>query len=113
MYAIVEARNVHHLGKAALQGIFCLIHALGYRAGWVVLMTEVLQMLGNLHTLLAPLFRNLVTDAPHHDARMVAVVLYQIGDILIAPLLEELGIAVLAFRINPHIETLCHDHHAE
>jgi hypothetical protein len=39
---------------------------------------------------------------------MVAVVLYQIGDILIAPLLEELGIAVLAFRINPHIETHCH-----
>ena len=41
------------------------------------------------------------------------MVLYQIGDILIAPLLEELGIAVLAFRINPHIETLCHDHHTE
>ncbi len=44
---------------------------------------------------------------------MIAVVLYQIGDILIAPLLEELGIAVLAFRINPHIETLCHHHYTE
>ena len=113
MYAIVEARYIHYLGKAALQGIFCLIHALGNRTGWVVLMTDILQTLSNLHTLLAPLFRNLVTDAPHHDARMVAVVLYQIGDILIAPLLEKLGIAVLAFRINPHIETLCHHHHTE
>ena len=44
---------------------------------------------------------------------MVAMVLYQIGDILIAPLLEELGVAVLALRINPHIETLCHHHHTE
>ena len=113
MYAIVEARYIHGLGKAAFQGIFCLIHTLGYRAGWVVLMTDILQMLGYLHTFLAPLLRNLVTDAPHDDARMVAVVLYQIGDILVAPILEELGIAILAFRINPHIETLCHDHHAE
>ena len=113
MYAIVEARYIHGLGKAALQGIFCLIHTLGNRAGRVVLMTDILQMLRNLHTFLAPLFRNLVADAPHDDARMVAVVLYQIGDILIAPLLEELGVAVLALRINPHIETLCHDHHTE
>ena len=113
MYAIVEARYIHGLGKAALQGIFCPIHALGNRTGRVIQMTEVLQTLGNLHTLLAPLLRNLVTDAPHHDARMIAVVLYQIGDILIAPLLEELGVAVLALRINPHIETLCHDHHTE
>ena len=113
MYAIVEARYIHGLGKAALQGIFCPIHALGNRTGRVIQMTEVLQTFGNLHTLLTPLLRNLVTDAPHHDARMIAVVLYQIGDILIAPLLEELGVAVLAFRINPHIETLCHDHHTE
>ena len=113
MYAIVEARYIHGLGKAALQGIFCPIHALGNRTGWVIQMTEVLQTLGNLHTLLAPLLRNLVTDAPHNDARMVAVVLYQIGDILVAPLLEELGVAVLALRINPHIEALCHDHHTE
>ena len=41
------------------------------------------------------------------------MVLYQIGDILIAPLLEELGITILALRINPHIETLCHHHHTE
>ena len=41
------------------------------------------------------------------------MVFHQIGDILIAPLLEELGVAVLALRINPHIETLCHHHHTE
>jgi len=113
MYAIVEARYIHGLGKSTLQGSLSLIHTLSYRAGWVVLMTDILQMLGYLHTLLAPLLRNLVTDTPHNDARMIAVVLYQIGDILIAPLLEELGVAVLAFRINPHIETLSHYHHTE
>ena len=113
MYAIVEARYIHGLGKATLQGIFCPIHTLGYRAGRVILMTDILQMLGYLHTLLAPLLRNLVTDAPHHDARMVAMVFHQIGDILVAPLLEELGVTVLALRINPHIEALCHHHHTE
>ena len=76
-------------------------------------MTDILQMFGYLHTLLAPLLRNLVTDAPHHDARMVAMVFHQIGDILVAPLLEELGVTVLALRINPHIEALCHHHHTE
>ncbi len=45
--------------------------------------------------------------------RMVAVVLHQVGDILVAPLLEELGVAILALRINPHIEALCHYHHTE
>jgi hypothetical protein len=39
-------------------------------------MTDILQMLSNLHTLLAPLLRNLVTDTPHDDARMVAAKLY-------------------------------------
>ena len=76
-------------------------------------MTDILQMLGNLLTLLTPLLRNLVTDAPHDDARMVAVMLHQIGHILVAPFLEELGVAILALRKNPHIETLCHHHHAE
>ena len=41
------------------------------------------------------------------------MVFHQIGDILVAPLLEELGVTVLALRINPHIEALCHHHHTE
>ena len=113
MYTIVEARNVHYLGKSTLQGSLSLVHTLGYRAGWIVLMTDILQMLGNLHTLLAPLLRNLVTDTPHNDARMVAMMLHQIGHIPVAPFLEELGVAILALRINPHIEALCHYHHTE
>ena len=113
MYAIVEARNVHHLGKSTLQGSLSLVHTLGNRAGRIILMTDILQMLGYLHTLLAPLLRNLVTDTPHNDARMVAMVLHQIGHIPVAPLLEELGVAILALRINPHIEALSHYHHTE
>ena len=76
MYAIVEARHIHYLGKSTLQGSLSLIHTLGNRTGWVVLMTDILQMLSNLHTLLAPLLRNLVADTPHDDARMVAVMLH-------------------------------------
>ena len=113
MYAIVEARNIHHLGKSTLQGSLSLVHTLGNRAGRIILMTDILQMLGYLHTLLAPLLRNLVTDAPHDDARMVAMVLHQIGDIPVTPFLEELGVAILALRKNPHIEALSHYHHTE
>ena len=76
-------------------------------------MAEVLQMLGYLHTFLAPLLRNLIADAPHDDAWMITMMLHQVGDVLIAPFLEELGITILTFRINPHIEALSHYHHAE
>ena len=36
---------------------------------------------------------------------------HEIGDVAVAPLLEEAGIAVLAFGIDPHVETLGHGHH--
>ena len=76
-------------------------------------MADVLQVLGDFDTFLAPLLRNLIADAPHDDARMVAVVLHEIGDVLVAPLLKEASITILALRINPHIEALCHHHHTE
>ena len=34
-------------------------------------------------------------------------------DVLVAPVLEEAGVAILALRVNPHVEALCHDHHAQ
>ena len=113
MDAIVESRNVHHLGKARLQRSLGTIHALSDRTGGVVLMAEVLQALGYLNALLAPLFGYLVAYAPHHDGGMVAMMLHEIDDILVCPFLEEGGIAVLAFGIYPHVETLGHHHHTE
>ena len=76
-------------------------------------MTDLLQMPANLHSLLTPLLRNLIADAPHDDAGVITMVLHQVGDVLVAPLLEELGIAILALGINPHIKTLSHDHHSQ
>ena len=37
----------------------------------------------------------------------------EVCNVLFCPFLEESGIAVLAFRVYPHIETLCHHHHSE
>ena len=67
MYTIVESRNVHHLGEARFQGILSTIHSLRHRTCGVELMAKVLQMLGDVSALLAPLFWYLVAYAPHHD----------------------------------------------
>ena len=41
------------------------------------------------------------------------MVQYEVGDVFLRPFLEEAGVAVLALGINPHVETLCHNHHSE
>ena len=41
------------------------------------------------------------------------MVLHKICDIPVTPFLEELGVAILALRKNPHIEALSHYHHTE
>ena len=111
MYAVVESWNVHYLGETRTQCRLCLVHSLRHGACGVEFMTDVLQVLRYVASLLAPLFWYLVADAPHHDGRMVAVVEHQILYVLVSPFLEVKGITVLAFRINPHVETLRHDHH--
>ena len=41
------------------------------------------------------------------------MVQYEVGDVFVGPLFEETCIAILTFGINPHVETLCHHHHAQ
>lgn len=113
IHTVVETRDIHHLGEARLQGILCPIHALGHRTCGVELMAEVLQVFGNHPALIAPLLWDLVADAPHDDGGMVAVRLHECRDILVAPGLEEPCVAILTFRVDPHVEALRHDHHAE
>ena len=43
---------------------------------------------------------------------MVAVIEHKVFHVAVSPLLEVEGISVLAFRINPHVEALCHHHHS-
>ena len=74
-------------------------------------MAKPLQLDADLASLLAPLLRNLVTYRPHHNRRVIAVIEHEVSNILLSPLAEEAGIAVLAFRIEPHVERLGHHHH--
>ena len=113
MYAVVESRHIHHLGKTALQGFLSPVHALCDGTSGVKQMTESLQMAGYLAPLFTALFRNLVADAPHDDARVVAVGEDEVLDIAVAPVVEETGIAVFALRIDPHIKAFCHHHHTQ
>ena len=111
MYAVVESGHLHRLSKTAVKRVFCAIHALSDGSGRVQLVTESLQLFGYLPAFLAPLFRNFITNRPHHNTRVVAMVQHQVGDILQRPFLEETRITVLALGINPHIKALCHHHH--
>ena len=113
VHAVVEARHVHHLCEAAAQCLLSLVHALCHRTCGVEPVAEVLQVGSNLGTLLAPLLGNLVAYRPHHDTRVAAVGQHQIGDILVGPLTEKACVAVLALRIDPHVEALSHDHHTQ
>ena len=112
MHAIVEPRHVHHLREARTQCCLSLIHTLRNGSCRVVLVAERLQMFAYLATFFAPLLRYLVADAPHHDRRMVAVVAYEVLYVAVSPFLEVQRVAVLAFRVYPHVETLRHHHHA-
>ena len=112
VHPVVESRHIHDLCESRLECRLRPIHALCDRTRGVETVTDVLQVSGYLPTLLAPLLRNLIADAPHHDRRMIAVAEDQILDIPVVPLLEEPCISILAFRINPHIKAFGHDHHS-
>ena len=113
MYAIVESWHVHRLCKAGLQGALGAVHALGDRARGIQAVADVLQVARHVGAALHALLGYLVAYRPHHDARMVAVGQHEVLHILVAPLLEEAGVAVLALRIDPHVERFGHDHHAQ
>ncbi|CCZ11385.1 putative uncharacterized protein [Prevotella sp. CAG:1092] len=113
VYTIVEARHIHGLGKARVDGVVGTVDALSDRTRRVELMADILKVLSHFCAALHALLRNFVADAPHHDRRMVAMSQHKVCHVLVAPLLEESGVAIFAFRINPHVEALGHDHHTE
>ena len=113
MYTIVEARHIHGLGKARADGVVGAVDALSDWARRVELMADILKVLSHFCAALHALLRNLVADAPHHDRRMVAMSQHEVCHVLVAPLFEESSVAFFAFRINPHVEALSHNHHAE
>ena len=110
---VVEARHIHHLGKTRLQGILRPVHPLGDGARRIQAVADVLQPTGDPPAFLAPLLGNLVADAPHDDAGVVAVVPHEGLHVLVGPFVEEPCIAVPALGIDPHVEALRHDHHPQ
>ena len=113
MHTIIETRYVHHLCEPRLQSLFCPVHSLSYRTWWVELVTNLLQMSRNLPTLFTPLFWNLISDAPHDDGGMISMIQNQVFDVPITPFLEKPCIPILAFGIDPHVETFRHHHHSQ
>ena len=111
--AVVHARHFGHLGKARVQGVVYAVHAVGDGARLVVKAYLLLQVAQHLGPVLHALFGYFVAHAPHHDAGVQAVGLDEVLDVAVAPLPEEAGVAVLALWIDPHVEALGHDHHAE
>ncbi len=110
--AVIVARHIGHLGKPAGQVGIGLVHAAGHGASGVQLVAQGYQFLVSLGTLGLPLLGYLVAHAPHHDAGVVAVVLNQVGDVTLPPLVPQAVIAVLDLGIAPCVETLGHHHHA-
>ena len=76
-------------------------------------MHQIDKSLGNLAALRASLLWNLISDAPHHNRRVIFVAKNKVCQILLNPVVEIQMIAVLALRINPLVEALCHDHHSK
>ena len=113
MHAVVESWHVHHLCETTLEGILRTVHTLCDRTCGVEPVADVLQVAGYLAPFLAPLLRNLVAYRPHHDGGVITVSQHEVRHIPVAPLLEETGIAVLALRIDPHVEALRHHHHTQ
>ena len=60
----------------------------------------------------AALLGNLVADAPHNHAGMVAVAAHHVAQVALAPLVEILAVAVGNLGDAPHVEGLVHHHQA-
>ena len=56
-----------------------------------------------------PLLQHLVADAPHDNARMIAVALHQVREVALVPFIKESGVVAIRFLASPHVETLVHD----
>ena len=111
MYAIVEAWNIKCSVKSTLGIGLGIIATAGHGACIVDLVTVVGHIFCPLGALLVPLFWNFVTDAPHHDRRVVAVSAYQVFEVFTPPLIVKQVVAVFHLGFFPCVEALGHHHH--
>ena len=110
--AVVEAGDVHLVGQPVLDGVLRLVEAGRHGPRRVLLVADVGEPLRHLPPVRLRLLEDLVPDAPHHDARVVAVAPDHVPQVALAPRVEVLAVAVLHLRHAPHVEGLVHDEQA-
>ena len=111
-HAVVEAGDVHLVGELVLDRVVDLVEARRDGPGRVFLVTDVGEPLRDLPAVRVRLLEHLVPDAPHHDARVVAVPADHVAQVALAPLVEVLAVAVLELGLPPHVERLVHHQEA-
>ena len=109
---IIKTGYINHCCKAILQNTGNLIHTASNRACRVFTMTDILQERSNFIAYRATLGRNFITDAPHHNTRIVAELMQHIYHIAFCPLVEIAVIAILTFGNIPFVERFHHHHKA-
>ena len=108
---VVEARHIHHGSKVIVDYRIRIVHTLCYRTRRILAMANVLQEESGLAFTLRPLVRHLITDTPHHDTRIVAIVTDQIHQVFFYPFVEEEVITILTLGHAPLVKALSHHHH--
>jgi len=109
---IIEAGDIHLVRQFVLDGGSPIVER---RCRWprrVFLMEQAREPLGFLPAIGAPLFGNLVADAVHNDAGMIAIAPHHIAQIALRPFVEILRVAVRNLGDAPHVERFIHHHQA-
>src|SRR5271165_1480051 len=99
---VIESGQVDLRGHPVLDRGGPLIECGGGGTSWVLAVTDGSEVLGNRGSVRLTLLGDLVADAPHDDAGVIAVAMEHVAQVSIAPLVEVFGVAVLHFGNAPH-----------
>ena len=118
-HLIVESYDIKLSSKTIGYHGIKLIHTASHRSCRIFLMIQILKPCSHFKTTLLPLRWHLISYAPHHDRRIIAVMMYKIHHVSLCPdaaiatiFIKPTMISVLAFRYIPLIKILSHHHKA-
>ena len=109
--AVVEAWDVEDGSHTALEHAEGIIHPVGDGARRVFTVADFLQAVGELCPISTGLLGNFVADAPHDDRGAVAVLVDEVREVTLMPLVEVQVVAVGHLGLRPRVEALCHQWH--
>ena len=109
---IIESGYVHSSRHIIVDYSIWSIHTLSDRTGRVFAMTDILQHTWKFRSVISiPLVGHFITDTPHHNTRIIAIVTNKIYQVFLNPLIEYLVIAIRHFCRFPFIKWFRHQHH--